>query len=132
MAPCRCSPGRGYRLPPSALVNLSHGTRSETGSQKLTAIVKPQPAASHYISHPSLPSGTLGGLNHSPQSLFVPTQVSKTTSHWQSQALCQWKPNSPFLVTESQSFASNQSGLSNLVENVLSHVYLCQYRNLCR
>lgn len=71
----RCSPGRGYRLPPSALVNLSHGTRSETGSQKLTAIVKPQPAASHYISHPSLPSGTLGGLNHSPQSLFVPTQV---------------------------------------------------------
>ncbi|XP_055969914.1 5'-3' exoribonuclease 1 [Sorex fumeus] len=56
----RCSPGRGYRLPPSALVNLSHGSRSETGGQKLTAIVKPQPAAS---------------LNHSPQSPFVPTQA---------------------------------------------------------
>ncbi|XP_054983109.1 5'-3' exoribonuclease 1 [Sorex araneus] len=57
----RCSPGRGYRLPPSALVNLSHGSRSETGGQKLTAIVKPQPAAS---------------LSHSPQSPFVPTQAA--------------------------------------------------------
>uniref|UniRef100_A0A8D0T4H0 5'-3' exoribonuclease 1 n=1 Tax=Sus scrofa TaxID=9823 RepID=A0A8D0T4H0_PIG len=71
----RCSPGRGYRLPTSALVNLSHGSRSETGSQKLTAIVKPQPAVNHYSSNSSVSSGHLGGLNHSPQSLFVPTQV---------------------------------------------------------
>ncbi|KAB1283299.1 5'-3' exoribonuclease 1 [Camelus dromedarius] len=71
----RCSPGRGYRLPTSALVNLSHGSRSETGSQKLTAIVKPQPAVNHYSSNSSISSGHLGGLNHSPQSLFVPTQV---------------------------------------------------------
>uniref|UniRef100_A0A671RZY9 5'-3' exoribonuclease 1 n=1 Tax=Sinocyclocheilus anshuiensis TaxID=1608454 RepID=A0A671RZY9_9TELE len=36
---CRCSPGRGYRLPPSALINLSHGSR---GQQKL-ASQSPQP-----------------------------------------------------------------------------------------
>ncbi|VCX43355.1 unnamed protein product, partial [Gulo gulo] len=71
----RCSPGRGYRLPTSALVNLTHGSRSETGNQKLTAIVKPQPAVNHYSSNSSISSGHLGGLYHSPQSLFVPTQV---------------------------------------------------------
>lgn len=71
----RCSPGRGYRLPTCALVNLTHGSRSETGNQKLTAIVKPQPAVNHYGSNSSISSGHLGGLNHSPQSLFVPTQV---------------------------------------------------------
>ncbi|XP_016797589.3 5'-3' exoribonuclease 1 isoform X8 [Pan troglodytes] len=71
----RCSPGRGYRLPTSALVNLSHGSRSETGNQKLTAIVKPQPAVHQHSSSSSVSSGHLGGLNHSPQSLFVPTQV---------------------------------------------------------
>ncbi|XP_045858037.1 5'-3' exoribonuclease 1 isoform X6 [Meles meles] len=73
----RCSPGRGYRLPTSALVNLTHGSRSETGNQKLTAIVKPQPAVNHYSSNSSSSSGHLGGLNHSPQSLFVPTQFLK-------------------------------------------------------
>uniref|UniRef100_A0A8C0XTZ8 5'-3' exoribonuclease 1 n=1 Tax=Castor canadensis TaxID=51338 RepID=A0A8C0XTZ8_CASCN len=72
----RCSSGRGYRLPTSALVNLSHGSRSETGNQKLTAIVKPQPAVNHCCSNSSVSSGHLGGLSHSPQSLFVPTQVS--------------------------------------------------------
>ncbi|XP_036099818.1 5'-3' exoribonuclease 1 isoform X4 [Molossus molossus] len=71
----RCSPGRGYRLPTSALVNLSHGSRSETGNQKLTAIVKPQPVVNHYNSNSSVSAGHVGGLNHSPQSLFVPTQV---------------------------------------------------------
>ncbi|XP_028614807.1 5'-3' exoribonuclease 1 [Grammomys surdaster] len=71
----RCSPSRGYRLPTSALVNLSHGSRCETGNQKLTAIVKPQPAVSHCSANSSVPSGHLGGLNHSPQSLFLPTQV---------------------------------------------------------
>ena len=75
---CRCSPGRGYRLPTSALVNLSHGSRCETGNQKLTAIVKPQPSVSHCS---AAPSGHLGGLNHPPQSPFLPTQVS--SSSWQ-------------------------------------------------
>lgn len=77
----RCSPARGYRLPSSALINLSHGVRSEMGNQKLTAIVKPQPAVNNYNSYASDLSSVcsqkvhLGGLNHSPRSLFVPTQV---------------------------------------------------------
>lgn len=67
----RCAAGgRGYRLPPSALVNLSHGGRVEQGGHKLTAIVKPQPSSS---SHPANRS-QLGGLNHSPSSPFTPTQ----------------------------------------------------------
>lgn len=53
-------------------MNLSHGSRCETGNQKLTAIVKPQPSVSHCS---AAPSGHLGGLNHSPQSPFLPTQV---------------------------------------------------------
>uniref|UniRef100_A0A8C1Q5Z7 5'-3' exoribonuclease 1 n=1 Tax=Cyprinus carpio TaxID=7962 RepID=A0A8C1Q5Z7_CYPCA len=68
----RCSPGRGYRLPPSALINLSHGSRKEQGSHKLTAIVKPQPSSSSHLTHKS----QLGGLNHSPRSPFIPTQVT--------------------------------------------------------
>ncbi|OXB65007.1 hypothetical protein ASZ78_000216 [Callipepla squamata] len=76
----RCSPARGYRLPSSALINLSYGIRSEMGNQKLTAIVKPQPAVNTYNSYASDLSSVcsqkvhLGGLNHSPRSLFVPTQ----------------------------------------------------------
>ncbi|KAL0200375.1 hypothetical protein M9458_003562, partial [Cirrhinus mrigala] len=65
-----CSPGRGYRLPPSALINLSHGSRKEQGSHKLTAIVKPQPSSSSHVTH----KNQLGGLNHSPRSPFIPTQ----------------------------------------------------------
>ena len=43
----RCSPNRAYRMPPYALVNLSHGQRKETNrsggnSRKPTAVVKPQ------------------------------------------------------------------------------------------
>uniref|UniRef100_A0A672R2Z3 5'-3' exoribonuclease 1 n=1 Tax=Sinocyclocheilus grahami TaxID=75366 RepID=A0A672R2Z3_SINGR len=67
----RCSPGRGYRLPPSALINLSHGSRKELGCHKLTAIVKPQPSSSSHLTHKS----QLGGLNHSPRSPFIPMQV---------------------------------------------------------
>nr|XP_033814322.1 5'-3' exoribonuclease 1 isoform X3 [Geotrypetes seraphini] len=76
----RCSQFKGYRLPASALINLSHGNRSETGVQKLTAIVKPQPATNHSVSHTpdSSISGSqkvqLGGLNHSPRSPFIPTR----------------------------------------------------------
>ncbi|XP_072220368.1 5'-3' exoribonuclease 1 [Leuresthes tenuis] len=66
----RCTSPRGYRLPPCALINLSHGARVDHNSHKLTAIVKPQPAASaNYSSHRQL-----AGLNHSPRSPFVPTQ----------------------------------------------------------
>ncbi|XP_015268972.1 PREDICTED: 5'-3' exoribonuclease 1 [Gekko japonicus] len=91
----RCSPARGYRMPASALINLSHGHRSETGNQKLTAIVKPQPAVSPYSScspescSVSSQKAHLGGLNHSPRSLFVPTrahnkQDDEFCSIWQS------------------------------------------------
>uniref|UniRef100_A0A8C2ADB8 5'-3' exoribonuclease 1 n=1 Tax=Cyprinus carpio TaxID=7962 RepID=A0A8C2ADB8_CYPCA len=76
----RCSPGRGYRLPPSALINLSHGSRKEQGSHKLTAIVKPQPSSSSHLTHKS----QLGGLNHSPRSPFIPTQVTEFSNVWQS------------------------------------------------
>uniref|UniRef100_A0A8C2DTV3 5'-3' exoribonuclease 1 n=1 Tax=Cyprinus carpio TaxID=7962 RepID=A0A8C2DTV3_CYPCA len=76
----RCSPGRGYRLPPSALINLSHGNRKEQGSHKLTAIVKPQPSSSSHLTHKS----QLGGLNHSPRSPFIPTQVTEFSNVWQS------------------------------------------------
>uniref|UniRef100_A0A671WIW7 5'-3' exoribonuclease 1 n=1 Tax=Sparus aurata TaxID=8175 RepID=A0A671WIW7_SPAAU len=41
----RCTSPRGYRVPPCALINLSHGGRVDHTSHKLTAIVKPQPAA---------------------------------------------------------------------------------------
>lgn len=74
----RCSQSRGYRVPTSALINLSHGIRTENGMQKLTAVVKPQPAINHQGSHPSELSaggsqkGHLGALNHSPRSLFIP------------------------------------------------------------
>lgn len=69
-------------MPASALINLSYGNRSEMGNQKLTAIVKPQPAAGSYSSYStesvsvSSQKAHLGGLNHSPRSLFVPTRVS--------------------------------------------------------
>ncbi|KAJ8274224.1 hypothetical protein COCON_G00088490 [Conger conger] len=58
----RSSPGRGYRLPPSALINLTHGSRQEFGGHKLTAIVKPQPASS--TNHGQ--RGQPGGLGHAP------------------------------------------------------------------
>lgn len=67
----RCTSPRGYRVPPCALINLSHGARGDPISHKLTAIVKPQPAAA--TNHNS--QRQLGGLNHSPRSPFIPTQV---------------------------------------------------------
>ncbi|KAM3850341.1 5'-3' exoribonuclease 1 [Diretmus argenteus] len=63
----RCTSNRGYRLPPSALINLSHGARVEQGSHKLTAIVKPQPTAATH-------GRQLAGINHSPRSPFIPMQ----------------------------------------------------------
>uniref|UniRef100_A0A3Q1CJI1 5'-3' exoribonuclease 1 n=1 Tax=Amphiprion ocellaris TaxID=80972 RepID=A0A3Q1CJI1_AMPOC len=73
----RCTSPRGYRLPPCALINLSHGCRVDHTSHKLTAIVKPQPVAgANYNSHRQL-----AGLNHSPRSPFVPTQVRGRRMH---------------------------------------------------
>lgn len=67
----RCTSPRGYRLPPCALINLSHGARVDHTSHKLTAIVKPQPAAAANFNS----QRQLAGLNHSPRSPFIPTQV---------------------------------------------------------
>uniref|UniRef100_A0A8D3DRS6 5'-3' exoribonuclease 1 n=1 Tax=Scophthalmus maximus TaxID=52904 RepID=A0A8D3DRS6_SCOMX len=68
----RSSSPRGYRVPPCALINLSHGGRADHTSHKLTAIVKPQPVAGANFHS----QRQLAGLNHSPRSPFIPMQVS--------------------------------------------------------
>ncbi|XP_077580740.1 5'-3' exoribonuclease 1 [Stigmatopora nigra] len=66
----RCTSPRCYRLPPCALINLSHGARMDPANHKLTAIVKPQPAAApNFNAHHHQAS-----LNHSPHSPFIATQ----------------------------------------------------------
>ncbi|XP_066455607.1 5'-3' exoribonuclease 1 isoform X2 [Eleutherodactylus coqui] len=61
----RCSQSRGYRVPTSALINLSHGIRTENGgSQK----------------------GHLGALNHSPRSLFIPMKQPNEKQEFQGNA----------------------------------------------
>lgn len=62
---------RAYRLPPCALINLCHGSRADRASHRLTAVVKPQPAAAGGVHA----QRQLGSLNHSPRSPFTPTQV---------------------------------------------------------
>ncbi|XP_042734269.1 5'-3' exoribonuclease 1 isoform X1 [Lagopus leucura] len=114
----RCSPARGYRLPSSALINLSHGVRSEMGNQKLTAIVKPQPAVNNYNSYASDLTSVcsqkvrLGGLNHSPRSLFVPTQQLNGRQHYNLRAEYQGTSNSPhkgsFLSSNQKNKAQNK------------------------
>lgn len=66
----RSSSPRGYRVPPCALINLSHGGRADHTSHKLTAIVKPQPVAGANFHS----QRQLAGLNHSPRSPFIPMQ----------------------------------------------------------
>uniref|UniRef100_UPI00398EEF20 5'-3' exoribonuclease 1 isoform X2 n=1 Tax=Pristiophorus japonicus TaxID=55135 RepID=UPI00398EEF20 len=82
----RCSPGRSYRLPKCALINLSHGSRLEFGGQKAAALLKPQLAPiPQHTTYSSSQSGaqkvSTGGLNHSPRSLFVPTQLNGRQSY---------------------------------------------------
>uniref|UniRef100_A0AAX7UGA1 5'-3' exoribonuclease 1 n=1 Tax=Astatotilapia calliptera TaxID=8154 RepID=A0AAX7UGA1_ASTCA len=77
----RCTSSRCYRLPPCALINLSHGARVDHTGHKLTAIVKPQPATGGNFSS----YRQLAGLNHSPRSPFIPTQNKEEYSNvWQS------------------------------------------------
>uniref|UniRef100_A0AAX7UB64 5'-3' exoribonuclease 1 n=1 Tax=Astatotilapia calliptera TaxID=8154 RepID=A0AAX7UB64_ASTCA len=73
----RCTSSRCYRLPPCALINLSHGARVDHTGHKLTAIVKPQPATGGNFSS----YRQLAGLNHSPRSPFIPTQVGGWNAH---------------------------------------------------
>ncbi|XP_029309344.1 5'-3' exoribonuclease 1 isoform X2 [Cottoperca gobio] len=85
----RCTSPRGYRLPPCALINFSHGARADQSSHKLTAIVKPQPAtAANFNSHRQM-----SGLNHSPRSPFIPTQHNN--KHGVVKAASQGSRNSP-------------------------------------
>lgn len=85
----RCTSPRGYRLPPCALINLSHGVRVDHTSHKLTAIVKPQPAtAANFNSQRQM-----SGLNHSPRSPFIPTQHNN--KHNAAMAAAQGNRNSP-------------------------------------
>lgn len=72
---------RAYRLPPCALINLCHGSRADHTSHRLTAVVKPQPAAAGSLQA----QRQLGSLNHSPRSPFIPTQVrqeEQTSPSW--------------------------------------------------
>lgn len=86
----RCTSPRGYRLPPCALINLSHGARVDHTGGKLTAIVNPQPSST-----PNTNNRHLGGLNHSPRSPFIPTQHNN--KHGMMKGSPQGKRNSPKL-----------------------------------
>ncbi|XP_037315324.2 5'-3' exoribonuclease 1 [Pungitius pungitius] len=83
----RCTSPRCYRLPPCALINLSHGARADQTSHKLTAIVKPQPAANFSSQRQQ------AGLNHSPRSPFTPAQHNN--KHSGGKAASQGNRNSP-------------------------------------
>lgn len=85
----RCSSPRGYRLPPCALINFSHGARMDLSFHKLTAIVKPQPSAAANFSS----QRQLSGLNHSPRSPFIPMQHNN--KHGGVKAASQGNRNSP-------------------------------------
>ncbi|KAM6989495.1 5'-3' exoribonuclease 1 isoform 2-T2 [Tautogolabrus adspersus] len=85
----RCTSPRGYRLPPCALINLSHGARGDLTSHKLTAIVKPQPSAAANFNS----QRQLAGLNHSPRSPFIPTQHNN--KHGVGKAAVHGNRNSP-------------------------------------
>ncbi|XP_045906934.1 5'-3' exoribonuclease 1 [Micropterus dolomieu] len=85
----RCSSPRGYRLPPCALINFSHGARMDLSFHKLTAIVKPQPSAAANFSS----QRQLSGLNHSPRSPFIPMQHNN--KHSGVKAASQGNRNSP-------------------------------------
>ncbi|XP_048018575.1 5'-3' exoribonuclease 1 isoform X1 [Megalobrama amblycephala] len=115
----RCSPGRGYRLPPSALINLSHGSRKEQGTHKLTAIVKPQPSSSSHLTHKS----QLGGLNHSPRSPFIPTQQQNGRQSFNLRTDTQGNRNSPHKALNQKNQhkgSSNEKEFSNVWQSLQS------------
>ncbi|XP_035384237.1 5'-3' exoribonuclease 1 isoform X2 [Electrophorus electricus] len=109
----RCSAGRGYRLPPCALINLSHGGRLEQSSHRLTAVVKPQPASSTQRTH----KNQLDGLNHSPRSLFLPTQQNGRQSFGLRVADIQGNAHSPHKAL-SQKNQQKDSGKEEEFSNV--------------
>uniref|UniRef100_G3PMT1 5'-3' exoribonuclease 1 n=1 Tax=Gasterosteus aculeatus aculeatus TaxID=481459 RepID=G3PMT1_GASAC len=104
----RCTSPRCYRLPPCALINLSHGARTDQTSHKLTAIVKPQPAAIFSSQRQQ------AGLNHSPRSPFTPTQVRAqprpTLTH---RAASQGNRNSPAKAYLNHEYSNVWQSLQN-------------------
>nr|XP_046264541.1 5'-3' exoribonuclease 1 isoform X2 [Scatophagus argus] len=110
----RCTSPRGYRLPPCALINLSHGARADPTSHKLTAIVKPQPAAATNVNS----QRQLGGLNHSPRSPFVPTQHNN--KHGVVKAGSQGNRNSPSKGLTQKQPAKSKEEYSNVWQSLQS------------
>ncbi|XP_047445399.1 5'-3' exoribonuclease 1 [Mugil cephalus] len=108
----RCTSPRGYRLPPCALINMSHGSRVDHTSHKLTAIVKPQPASgANFNSHRQM-----SGLNHSPRSPFVPTQHNN--KHGVVKAASQGNRNSPSKGPVQKQQAMNKEEYSNVWQSL--------------
>lgn len=103
---------RGYRLPPFALINLSHGARVDHSSHKLTAIVKPQPAAGANFNS----NRQLVGLNHSPRSPFVPTQHNN--KHGVVKAASQGNRSSPSKGPIQKQQAKNKDEYSNVWQSL--------------
>ncbi|XP_036939623.1 5'-3' exoribonuclease 1 [Acanthopagrus latus] len=104
----RCTSPRGYRVPPCALINLSHGGRVDHTSHKLTAIVKPQPAAATSFNS----QRQLGGLNHSPRSPFIPMQHNN--KHSAVKAASQGNRNSPSKGLNQKQQAKSKSEYNNV------------------
>lgn len=108
----RCTSSRCYRLPPCALINLSHGARVDYTGHKLTAIVKPQPATGgNFSSHRQL-----AGLNHSPRSPFVPTQHNN--KHGVVKAASQGNRSSPSKGPIQKHQARNKEEYSNVWQSL--------------
>ncbi|XP_030607543.1 5'-3' exoribonuclease 1 isoform X2 [Archocentrus centrarchus] len=108
----RCTSPRCYRLPPCALINLSHGARVDHTGHKLTAIVKPQPATgANFNSHRQL-----AGLNHSPRSPFVPTQHNN--KHGAVKAASQGSRNSPSKGPTQKHQPKNKDEYSNVWQSL--------------
>ncbi|XP_074544570.1 5'-3' exoribonuclease 1 isoform X1 [Halichoeres trimaculatus] len=108
----RCASPRGYRLPPCALINLSHGARVDPASHKLTAVVKPQPAAAANFNS----QRQLGGLNHSPRSPFIPTQHNNKQST--GKAAAQGNRNSPSQGLVQKQQGKNKEEYSNVWQSL--------------
>ncbi|KAM9322764.1 5'-3' exoribonuclease 1 isoform 2-T2 [Pholidichthys leucotaenia] len=108
----RCSSSRCYRLPPCALINLSHGTRVDHTVHKLVAVSKPQPTSgASFSSHRQL-----AGLNHSPCSPFVPTQHNSKPSVMK--ATSQGSRNSPSKEPIQKQQAKNKEEYSNVWQSL--------------
>ncbi|XP_056148713.1 5'-3' exoribonuclease 1 [Lampris incognitus] len=103
----RCTPGRGYRLPPSALINLSHGARVEQGYHKLMDNVKPQLA--------STSNRQLVGLNHSPRSPFIPMQHNPRQNMAMSDS--QDNRNSPYKVPSHKQLTKEFGNMWQTLQN---------------